>query len=59
MTSIRKQRAWGGFVLTVALVPISGGGPAMAQDDRVDALVGVWESVSPGTDRLPNGAAPP
>lgn len=49
MTSIRKRRSCGRFVLALALVPITGGGPAIAQaDDRVNVLVGVWESVSPG-----------
>jgi hypothetical protein len=49
MTSITKQDRWGRFVLVLTLMAVTGGGAVMAREDaHTGALVGVWESVSPG-----------
>lgn len=48
MTPIRTEWAAGTLVLTLTLVALAGTGLVMAQDDeQVEPLVGVWESVSP------------
>ena len=44
----KRQQASGTFVLALTLVALAGSGLVMAQNDNeVDPLVGVWESVSP------------
>src|SRR5262245_20658675 len=50
MTLLTNRSSHARLLLTLAFVALVTGGPraARADDDQVDALVGVWESVAPG-----------
>ena len=50
MTLHTNRRSHAGLLLTFAVLAFAMGGPmiARADDDHVDALVGVWESVAAG-----------